>query len=226
MNPRLKAALDYACKHNATKTEAARACGIRPDLLSAWLGRAKRNGAPIEWPGKLPSRAAPRPKPEPPQPKGNPDLDRALEYAREHGTSMADTARALGISPAALGGMLGSRAKAGNKIHWPARRIEEQPDDAPIPTPELPELVRHVRNGTPYWEEIRKPFGAVGRGPTPPTYPTPADGLRRHNTIPGLAWRWALDVSAVEAARVRMGMGVFVTDAQARLLGVVMGVCA
>jgi transposase-like protein len=220
---RLEEALAYSREHGTTMTQTADAIGISTNALANYVVIARRRGQTIEFP------KAPR---KPPTSRVSTHLARALEYAREHGTTLTQTARALGIDLNALNCAAVRARKAGVRVEWGTgeRRATPEPEHKPRASSDpsdvpISDLIRHVRNGTTFWE-VRRPMGDPGRGPSAPVYPAEADSLRRHNTISGLAWRWAVDVATVEAARVRMGMGAFLTDGQARLLGMALGVCS
>lgn len=112
----------------------------------------------------------------------NPTLTIALEYATTHKTTVWDTADALRIPRNALAQMLSAEARAGRKVKWPVYRNRQtmQPGEAPL------DIVRHVRNGTPFWQEVR-PMGDPRRGPTRPVMPAPSDAAERPWTAAGLA---------------------------------------
>ena len=148
-----------------------------------------------------------------------PTLIKALEYARTHGTTMSQTANAVGISPNALANYVTIARRKGEVVEFPkaprkmpvkpAPRAAADPSDVPL------DLIRHVRNGHPYWEKRPVPMGAVGRGPSPPVPPAPSDAAERHHTAAGIAWR--LDVAPGEAERLRglLGLPVCMTDGEA-----------
>jgi hypothetical protein len=80
------------------------------------------------------------------------------------------------------------------------------------------DLIRHVRNGQPYWERISKPMGDPGRGPSRPVPPAPSDAAERHHTAVGIAWRMDVRAAMVERLRVLLGLPVCMTDGEADAL--------
>ena len=139
----------------------------------------------------------------------HPTLVKALEYAAAHGTTIPETAKAIGIKRDQLYSMMGNHTRhQGESIKWPGARTATA-SEVPL------ELVRHVRNGHPYWEKRPTPMGDPGRGPSRPVPPAPSNAAERHHTAAGVAWR--LDVRAGEAERLRvmLGLPVYTTDAEA-----------
>jgi hypothetical protein len=139
----------------------------------------------------------------------HPTLVKALEYATAHNTTVRETASAIGIKRDQLYAMLGNHTRhQGESIKWPGARTATE-SEVPL------ELVRHVRNGHPYWEKRPVPMGAVGRGPSPPVPPAPSDAAERHHTAVGIAWRLDVRAGEVERLRVLLGLPTMMTDGEA-----------
>ena len=140
----------------------------------------------------------------------NPTLVKALEYARTHKTNLADTAIALGISSESLRGLMGNHfQRTRERVQWPSTKTTAKSDDAPL------DLIRHVRNGHPYWEQRPAPMGDPGRGPSRPVPPAPSNAAERHHTAVGIAWRMDVHPALVERLRVMLELPAFMTDAEA-----------
>jgi hypothetical protein len=137
----------------------------------------------------------------------NPILQAAIEYATVHGTNVYETAAALGMNRNTLAGMLGNETRSGRRVKWPAKAGAAQASEV--------DLIRHVRNGHPYWEKRPVPMGAVGRGPSPPVPPAPSNAAERHHTAAGIAWRLDVRAGEVERLRVLLGLPVYMTDGEA-----------
>jgi hypothetical protein len=182
--------------------------------LEGVASKARQAGHAIEFPKKAPARVV------------MPSLlRRALAYSHEHGATMTETARAMGISPEALNGSCARARKAGAVFEW--ARVGGVKVEAPAPRPapaprqttdpsEVPlDLIRHVRNGHPYWEKRPVPMGTVRRGPSPPVPPAPSDAAERHHTAAGIAWRLDVRGGEVERLRVMLGLPVYMTNGEA-----------
>jgi len=139
----------------------------------------------------------------------HPTLVKALAYAAAHNTTVRETASAIGIKRDQLYAMLGNHTRhQGESIKWPGARTATE-SEVPL------ELVRHVRNGHPYWEAVRAPIGAVQRGPSRPVPPAPSNVAERHHTAAGIAWRLDVRAGEVERLRVLLGLPVHMTDSEA-----------
>jgi len=139
----------------------------------------------------------------------HPTLVKALAYAAAHNTTVRETASAIGIKRDQLYAMLGNHTRhQGESIKWPGARTATE-SEVPL------ELVRHVRNGTAFWEQRPAPIGAVGRGPSPPVPPAPSNAAERHHTAAGIAWRLDVAPGEVERLRVMLGLPVHMTDIEA-----------
>jgi len=147
----------------------------------------------------------------------NPTLTAALEYAATHGTTIHETATALGISRQMLYGLIGNHTRhEGERVTWPCARTVTC-SDVPVV-----DLIRHVRNGHPYWEKRPVPMGDPGRGPSRPVHVTPSDAAERHHTAAGIAWRLDVRPAVVELARRVLRLPAVMTDAEAqRLMAIV-----
>ena len=143
----------------------------------------------------------------------NPTLTIALEYARTHKTTVWDTADALRIPRNALAQMLSAEARAGRKVKWPVYRNRQTmaPGETPL------DIVRHVRNGTPFWQEVR-PMSDPRRGPSRPVMPAPSNAAERPWTAAGLASALDKRPALVDLARRFYGLPVHMTDAEAHTL--------
>jgi hypothetical protein len=137
----------------------------------------------------------------------NPTLQAAIEYATAHGTNVYETAAALGLNRNMLAGMLGNETRSGRRVKWPTKAGAAQTGEV--------DLIRHVRNGHPYWEKRPVPIGAVGRGPSPPVPPAPSNAAERHHTAAGIAWRLDVRAGEVDRLRVLLGLPVHMTDSEA-----------
>jgi transposase-like protein len=212
MYPILIKALEYARAHGTTMSQTAEAIGVSPNALANYVTIARRKGEVVEFP-KAPRKTS--------TPRVSPHLHRALEYSQRHGTTMTEAARALGIDTNALNCAVVRARKAGLPVEWgavakakpepakPAPRAIADPSDVPL------DLIRHVRNGHPYWEKRPVPMGAVRRGPSPPVPPAPSDAAERHHTAVGIAWRLDVRAGEVERLRVMLGLPVHMTDGEA-----------
>ena len=139
----------------------------------------------------------------------HPTLVKALAYAAAHNTTVRETASAIGIKRDQLYAMLGNHTRhQGESIKWPGARTATE-SEVPL------ELVRHVRNGHPYWEAVRAPIGDPGRGPSRPVPPAPSNAAERHHTAAGIAWRLDVRAGEVERLRVLLGLPVYMTDSEA-----------
>jgi transposase-like protein len=214
MSPTLTRALEYARTHGTTLTETARALGIKPMTLEGVASKARQAGHAIEFPKKAPAKVV------------MPSLlRRALAYSHEHGATMTETARAMGISPEALNGSCARARKAGAVFEW--ARVGGVKVEAPAPTPapaprqttdpsDVPlDLIRHVRNGTAFWEERPAPIGNPSRGPSRPVPVAPSNAAERHHTAVGIAWRLDVRPAVVELARRVLRLPTVMTDAEA-----------
>jgi hypothetical protein len=142
----------------------------------------------------------------------NPALTAAIEHARTHGTTIHETAIALGISRQMLYGLIGNHTRhEGERVTWPCPRTVIS-SDVPL------DLIRHVRNGHPYWEQRPAPMGEPGRGPSRPVPPAPSNAAERHHTAVGIAWQLDVRAGEVERLRVMLGLPVCMTDAEADAL--------
>jgi hypothetical protein len=142
----------------------------------------------------------------------HPTLVKALAYAAAHNTTVRETASAIGIKRDQLYAMLGNHTRhQGESIKWPGARTATE-SEVPL------ELVRHVRNGHPYWEKRPVPIGAVGRGPSRPVPPAPSNAAERHHTAAGIAWRLDVRPAVVELARRILRLPTVMTDAEAAIL--------
>jgi hypothetical protein len=142
----------------------------------------------------------------------NPTLVKALAYAAAHNTTVRETASAIGIKRDQLYAMLGNHTRhQGESIKWPGARTATE-SEVPL------ELVRHVRNGHPYWEKRPAPIGNPSRGPSRPVPPAPSDAVERHHTAAGIAWRLDVRAGEVERLRVMLGLPVHMTDSEADAL--------
>ena len=142
----------------------------------------------------------------------HPTLVKALAYAAAHNTTVRETASAIGIKRDQLYAMLGNHTRhQGESIKWPGARTATE-SEVPL------ELVRHVRNGHPYWEAVRAPIGAVQRGPSRPVPPAPSNAAERHHTAAGIAWRLDVRPAVVELARRVLRLPTVMTDAEAQRL--------
>jgi hypothetical protein len=143
----------------------------------------------------------------------HPTLVKALAYAAAHNTTVRETASAIGIKRDQLYSMLGNHTRhQGESIKWPGARTATE-SEVPL------ELIRHVRNGHPYWEKRPVPMGAVARGPSPPVPPAPSDAAERHHTAVGIAWRLDVRAGEVERLCVLLGLPVHMTDGEADAIG-------
>jgi transposase-like protein len=214
MNPTLARALEYAAAHGTTLTETARALGIKPMTLEGVASKARQAGHAIEFTKKPTTRVVMPPL-----------LQRALAYSHEHGTTLTETAVAMGIQPAALNNSSGRARKAGAVFEWAraGRTTAKAPAPTPAPVPkqtadpsDVPlDLIRHVRNGTAFWEQRPgSPMGA-GRGPSRPVPVAPSNAAERHHTAVGIAWRMDVRAGEVERLRVMLGLPVCMTDGEA-----------
>jgi transposase-like protein len=212
MYPILIKALEYAREHGTTMSQTAEAIGVTPNALAGYATIARRKGEAVEFPQAHRKTQAPR---------VSPHLQRALEYSHKHGTTMTETARALGIDTNALNCAAARARKAGLPVEWggvhkakpeqakPAPRPAADPSDVPL------DLIRHVRNGHPYWEKRPTPMGDPGRGPSRPVPPAPSGAVERHHTAVGIAWRLDVAPGEVERLRVLLGLPVYMTDSEA-----------
>jgi transposase-like protein len=212
MYPSLIKALEYARAHGTTMSQTAEAIGVSPNALANYVTIARRKGEVVEFP-KAPRKTS--------TPRVSPHLQRALEYSQRHGTTMTEAARALGIDTNALNCAVARARKAGLPVEWgaahrakpeqakPAPRPAADPSDVPL------DLIRHVRNGTAFWEQRPAPIGAVRRGPSPPVPPAPSNAAERHHTAAGIAWRLDVAPGEVERLRVMLGLPVYMTDIEA-----------
>jgi hypothetical protein len=140
----------------------------------------------------------------------NPTLQAAIEYATVHGTNVYETAAALGMNRNMLAGMLGNETRSGRRVKWPTKAGAAQTGEV--------DLIRHVRNGHPYWEKRPVPMGAPSRGPSPPVPPAPSNAAERHHTAAGIAWRLDVRPAVVELARRILRLPTVMTDAEAAIL--------
>ena len=139
----------------------------------------------------------------------HPTLVKALAYAAAHNTTVRETASAIGIKRDQLYSMLGNHTRhQGESIKWPGARTATE-SEVPL------ELVRHVRNGHPYWEKRPVPMGDPGRGPSRPVPPAPSNAAERHHTAAGIAWRLDVRPAVVELARRILRLPTVMTDAEA-----------
>jgi hypothetical protein len=108
--------------------------------------------------------------------------------------------------------MLGNHTRhQGESIKWPGARTATE-SEVPL------ELVRHVRNGHPYWEKRPVPMGDPGRGPSRPVPPAPSNAAERHHTAAGIAWRLDVRPAVVELARRILRLPTVMTDSEADAL--------
>ena len=139
----------------------------------------------------------------------HPTLVKALEYAAAHGTTIPETAKAIGIKRDQLYSMMGNHTRhQGESIKWPGARTSTE-GDVPL------DLIRHIRNGHPYWEQRPTPMGDPGRGPSRPVPVTPSNAAERHHTAVGIAWRLDARAGEVERLRVLLGLPTMMTDSEA-----------
>jgi hypothetical protein len=197
-------------------SQTAEAIGVSPNALANYVTIARRKGEVVEFP-KAPRKTS--------TPRVSPHLQRALEYSQRHSTTMTEAARALGIDINVLNCAVARARKAGLPVEWGAahRAKPEQAKPAPRPTTDpsdVPlDLIRHVRNGTAFWEERPAPIGAVRRGPSPPVPPAPSNAAERHHTAAGIAWRLDMRPAVVELARRILRLPTVMTDAEADAIG-------
>jgi hypothetical protein len=143
----------------------------------------------------------------------HPTLVKALAYAAAHNTTVRETASAIGIKRDQLYAMLGNHTRhQGESIKWPGARTATV-SEVPL------ELIRHVRNGHPYWEKRPVPMGDPGRGPSRPVPPAPSNAAERHHTAAGIAWRLDMRPAVVELARRVLRLPTVMTDAEADAIG-------
>jgi transposase-like protein len=215
MYPILAKALEYAREHGTTMSQTAEAIGVSPNALANYVTIARRKGEVVEFP-KAPRKTS--------TPRVSPHLQRALEYSQRHGTTMTEAARALGIDINVLNCAVIRARKAGLPVEWGAVHKAKPLPAKPVPRPaadpsDVPlDLIRHVRNGHPYWEKRPAPMGDRGRGPSPPVPPAPSDAAERHHTAVGIAWRLDVRPAVVERLRVMLGLPVYMTDGEADAL--------
>jgi hypothetical protein len=215
MYPILAKALEYAREHGTTMSQTAEAIGVTPNALANYATIARRKGEAVEFPKSARRTPAPR---------NSSHLQHALEYSQKHSTAMTETARALGIDLNALNCAAVRARKAGVPVEWggvhkakperakPAPRPTTDPSDVPL------DLIRHVRNGQPYWERVSKPMGDPARGPSRPVPPPPSDAAERHHTAAGIAWRLDVRAATAELARRALRLPTMMTDAEAHRL--------
>jgi hypothetical protein len=222
MSPTLTRALEYAAIHGTTLTETARALGIKPLTLEGVASKARVAGHAIEFPKKAAPRVVMPPL-----------LQRALAYSHEHGATMTETARAMGISLEALNGSCTRARKAGAVFEWartgvkveaPAPKPTPAPAPAPAPKPTTDpsdvslDFIHHVRNGHPYWEKRCTPVGDPRRGPSAPVPPSPSDATERPWTAAGIASVLDRRPALVDLARRLYGFPVCMTEGEARVV--------